>query len=332
VSTTSTGSSSPGSRVSPPPGPPDRPAAVDEALRRLGVRPSRSLGQSFLIDRFVADALAALAEPASGRPVVEIGGGLGIVTRALIDRGVRRLTVVERDPRLARHLRTTFGGSIEVQEEDARGYVAPEGATVVGSLPYSAATPILLGLLAQRVPRIAVLLQKEVAERLAAGPGGRTYGRPSILAHLYGEPELLREVGPEAFHPRPRVKSRLWAHTARSGPLPVASVPHLEEVVRRLFASRRKQLGNLLPTLAGGTFEAERLATDAGWPAGWSRSRPEQLPPEAFFRLADLWRSSTPAPHRSTGPDEPSVRPDAAARGSSHPRKAYPTSREDYTG
>jgi len=246
------------------------------------------MGQSFLVDRFVADALASLAEPASGRAVVEIGGGLGVVTRALLARGVGALTVVERDRRLASFLRATFGPAIVVRCADARSYDFPRGATVVGSLPYASATTIVLDLLRRRVRRVAVLLQKEVAERFAAGPGSRAYGRPSIVARLYGEPELLREVGPEAFHPVPKVASRLWAHSAREGPLPVRSVERLEEVVRRLFASRRKQLGNLLGALVPPGGSAGELARDAGWPQEWARLRPEQLPPEAFFRLANL--------------------------------------------
>jgi len=288
VSTTSTGSLSPGRRPDVSPAVPDRPAAVDEALRRLGVRPSRELGQSFLVDRFVADALAALAEPRSGRPVVEVGGGLGIVTQALLGRGVRPLTVVERDPRLASHLAETFGEAVRVECTDALAYDFPAGATVVGSLPYASATPIVFELLRRRVPRIAVLLQKEVAERFAADPGRKSYGRPSIIARLYGEPELLREVGPEAFYPIPKVASRLWAHSSRADALPVPSVDRLEAVVRRLFSERRKQLRNLLPEIAPDRAAAERLARAAGWPEGWDRLRPEQLPPEAYFRLATV--------------------------------------------
>ncbi len=285
MSTTSTASSSPGERRPPPV--PERPSEVVEALRRLGVRPDRALGQSFLVDRFVADALAALAEPASGGPIVEIGGGLGLVTRALLDRGVRGLTVVERDRRLAHHLEATFGAAVSVRCADARHLELPAETTVVGSLPYAAGTAIVLGLLRRRTRRVAVLLQKEVAERFAAGPGSRAYGRPSILARLYGEPELLREVAPEAFYPVPRVRSRLWTHTARVGALPVRSVDRLEGTVRRLFASRRKQLGNLLPGLAGSEARSLALAQASEWPSGWERMRPEQLPAEAYFRLAE---------------------------------------------
>ena len=302
MSTTSTVSSSSADR--PAPGPvPDRPSTVDATLRRLGVRPARGLGQSFLVDRFVADALAALAEPGSGRPIVEIGGGLGIVTRALVDRGVQDLTVIERDPRLASHLRTTFGPAIRVRCEDARGFDFPVTATVVGSLPYASATAIVLDLLHRRVPRIAVLLQREVAQRFAAGPGSRSYGRPSVVARLYGEPELLREIGPEAFYPVPRVASRLWAHSARSGPLPVRSVGRFEEVVRRLFGARRKQLGNLLPQFTSDRAAAEALARSAGWIEEWRRLRPEQLDPESFFRLANVLEDrAARARRRGVGP------------------------------
>jgi 16S rRNA (adenine1518-N6/adenine1519-N6)-dimethyltransferase len=283
VSTTSTGSSSPARARAPEV--PDRPVAVAEALARLGVRPSRELGQSFLVDRFAADALAALAEPGSGRPVVEVGGGLGIVTRALLDRGVPSLTVVERDRRLASHLAATFGRRIRVVGADARTFDYPTAATVVGSLPYASGTAIVLELLRRRTPRVAVLLQKEVAERFAAEPGSRSYGRPSILAALYGTPELARTVEAAAFYPVPRVASRLWAHTARSDALPVPSVRRLETVLRALFGARRKQLGNLLPQLCQDRSDAQALAERSGWPDGWATLRPEQLPPTAFFQL-----------------------------------------------
>ncbi len=300
MSRTSTASSSPGDRRGAAPGVPERPEEVRATLRRLGVVPSRGLGQSFLVDRFVADALAALAEPGAGRPVYEIGGGLGLVTQALVGRGVRELTVVERDRRLARHLAATFGPAVRVLVADARDVAFPSDATVVGSLPFSSGTAIVLRLLARRVVRLAALLQKEVAERFAAEPGGRAYGRPTIVARYYGVPELLREVPASAFYPEPRVSARLWSHTARAGPLPLATPDRLEEVVRRLFAQRRKQLGNLLPRLRVGDRTAAELADAASWPDDWARRRPEELPPEAYVRLAGVLEAD---------PRRPSARP-----------------------
>jgi 16S rRNA (adenine1518-N6/adenine1519-N6)-dimethyltransferase len=259
---------------------------VRATLAALGVRPSKSWGQSFLTDPFVADAEAALVEGPPGRPVVEIGGGLGMLTAALLRRGVGPLTVIERDPRLAGFLRSTFGDRIRVVVGDALEVELPSADCVAGNLPYSVATPILIRLLERRTPRVVFLIQREVAERLAAAAGSRQYGRLALLARLYGEVELFRTVSAASFAPVPEVESRIGVHVARSGPLPVPSVPTFERVVRTLFSSRRKQLGNLLPRLAGNDAEAERLAGESGWPPDWSTRRPEQLPPEAFFALA----------------------------------------------
>ncbi|MGP8078388.1 MAG: 16S rRNA (adenine(1518)-N(6)/adenine(1519)-N(6))-dimethyltransferase RsmA [Thermoplasmata archaeon] len=291
--TTSTGSSSRPEPGDPPvpSGVPERPSAIRETLERLGVRPSRAWGQSFLSDPFVADAEAALVELPPGRPVVEIGGGLGVLTAALLRRGLGPLTVLERDRRLAGFLRTTFGARIRVVEGDALVVDLPPAECVVGNLPFSVGTPILQRLIEARVPRIVFLLQKEVAERIAAGPGSKVYGRLSLFAQLYGSVELFRTVSPAAFTPQPEVSGRIGVHRARPGPLPVPSVPEFERAVRLLFGARRKQLGNLLPRLAPSREEAERLARAAGWPTDWAGRRPEELPPEAYFALAQALAS-----------------------------------------
>jgi 16S rRNA (adenine1518-N6/adenine1519-N6)-dimethyltransferase len=296
VSRTSTGSSSRRSvRAGGEPAIPERPEEIRSALRSLGVRPARRYGQSFLADAFVADAEAALAAPDRSGPLVEIGGGLGVLTAALLRRGVAPLSVLERDPRLAAHLRSAFAGRVAVEEVDALARIYEPTVGVVGNLPYSIATPLLLRLFAARVPRITFLIQREVAERLAAGPGSRAYGRLSIIARLYGDVELFQTVPASSFEPQPEVESRLAVHEARSGPLPVPSVPDFEESVRVLFGARRKQLGNLLPRLAGTEGAAKRLAERAEWPTDWARRRPEELEPEAFFRLAQARSRPPPA-------------------------------------
>jgi 16S rRNA (adenine1518-N6/adenine1519-N6)-dimethyltransferase len=265
---------------------PDRPGAIRDALAEIGVRPSRRWGQSFLADPFVADAEAALVEVPGDRPVVEIGGGLGILTAALLRRRSGPVTVIERDPRLAGFLRRTFGDRIRILEGDALTVALPAADAFVGNLPYSTATPILLRLLKARVPRVVFLVQREVAERVAAGPGSKAYGRLSILARLYGTVELYQTVEPSAFTPRPEVSGRLAVHRARSDPIPVPSVPEFERIVRLLFASRRKQLGNILPRIGDTPGEEDRLARRSGWPDDWATRRPEELGPEAYFALA----------------------------------------------
>ena len=305
MSRTSTDSSSPREPDSPPgiAAVPDRPDDVRRTLQTLGIAPSKAWGQSFLADPFVADAEAALLEAEPGRPIVEVGGGLGILTAAIVRRGLGPVTVIERDARLAAFLRVTFGERVHVIAADALETELPPADCVVGNLPYSVATPILLRLFAARVPRVVFLVQREVAERIAAGPGSKVYGRLSIIAQLYGSVELFRTVSPDAFVPRPEVESRLAVHVARSGPLPVSSVPALERQVQVLFSSRRKQLGNLLPRLVP-SDEADRVAQDAGWPENWRRLRPEVLPPEAYFALSEvLARRGTTEPIVPHGPD-----------------------------
>jgi 16S rRNA (adenine1518-N6/adenine1519-N6)-dimethyltransferase len=290
VSRTSTASSSP---RRPPgdaegrPAVPESAEAVRRTLERLGVRPSRSWGQSFLIDPFVADAEAALLEVPPGRPILEIGGGLGILTAAMLRRGLGPVTVIERDPRLAAFLRATFANAAEVVTADALEVELPRVDVAVGNLPYSTGTAILQRLFAARVPRVVFLVQREVAERIAAGPGSKEYGRLSIFARLYGTVELYRSVAPEAFAPRPKVASRLAVHVAREGPLPVTSVATLERVVHAVFSSRRKQLSNLIPRLVASPEQARRVAEEAGWPPDWGRRRPEEFSPEAFFRFSN---------------------------------------------
>jgi 16S rRNA (adenine1518-N6/adenine1519-N6)-dimethyltransferase len=272
---------------------PERPDDIRSTLTSLGVRPSKEWGQSFLTDPFVADAEAALVELPAGRPVVEIGGGLGILTAALLRRGIGPITVIERDRRLARFLSTTFGSRVTVLTGDALTLPFPPADAVVGNLPYSLATPLLLRLFAARTPRVVFLVQREVAERLAAGPGSKRYGRLSIIAQLYGSIELFRTVGPAAFTPRPEVESRIGVHVARTEPLPVPSVPAFEEILRRLFSSRRKQLSNLLPRVVPDGETAEGLARRAAWPDDWARRRPEELPTSAFFALARVLAEPT---------------------------------------
>jgi 16S rRNA (adenine1518-N6/adenine1519-N6)-dimethyltransferase len=265
---------------------PASPGEVEATLRELGVRPSRRMGQSFLWDAFAADAEAALvlADPTSS--VVEIGGGLGILTEALVRRRVQRLTVVERDPRLVTHLRRLFSGRARVVHGDAGRYPLVGVDVVVGNLPFSIATPLLLRFFEARVPRVVVLVQKEVARRVAAEPGGKEYGRLSLIARLYATLELFRTVPSSSFTPEPEVEAQLLVHTTRPGALPVPSVPAFERVVRILFGQRRKKMANLVPKLLPDPATVTEATRIAEWPDDWRERRPETLPPEAYFRLA----------------------------------------------
>ncbi len=286
MSRTSTGSSSPrdaGGAVVP-----SSHAETAAALDRLGIRPSRALGQSFLADPFIADAESALLDGDVSGPVVEIGGGLGVLTRALLRRGVRDLTVVERDPRLAEHLTRAFGPAVRVREADALAVDFSGVRTVVGNLPFSRASEILLRLFESGVGRIVVLVQREVAERLAAAPGGRAYGRLTLAARWYGTAETFAVVPSRAFYPTPKVSGQLVRLVRRDGPGPDVDRRRFDRVVSTLFRHRRKQLKNLVPALAD-PGDARALARAAGWPDDWERRRPEELDFEQFVALARAW-------------------------------------------
>lgn len=291
---TSTGSSSRPDRGKVRRGPshvPGNAAEVAAALEGLELSPRRSRGQSFLTDPFVADAEAALVGSAPGDPVLEVGGGLGLLTQALLRRGLGPITVIENEPRLAGFLRYHFGDRIRVVEADALTEGVPAAGVAVGNLPFAIATPLLMRWFQGSVPRVVALVQKEVGERLAAGPGSRVYGRISILAALYGAVECHATVPAAAFYPIPKVDGRIVTFERRPGALPVRSISTLEHLLDTLFAGRRKQLGNLLPRAlqrVHGGSPASQVARQAGWPTGWERLRPESLAPEAYFRLVSV--------------------------------------------
>lgn len=288
---TSTDSSSPPERGKSRRGPshvPGNATEVASALEGLELAPARSRGQSFLTDPFVADAEASLVGTEPGEPVLEVGGGLGILTRALVRRDIRPLTVIEKEPRLAGFLRYHFGDRVSVVEGDALTEPIPPVRAIVGNLPFSVATPLLMRWLEASVPHVVALVQKEVGDRLAAGPGSKTYGRISILAALYGTVECHQVVPASAFYPEPRVDGRLITFDRRLGSPPVRSVTTLESVLDTLFSSRRKQLGNLLPRALARLHEsrsAQEVARRAEWPTEWGHLRPESLAPDAYFRL-----------------------------------------------
>ena len=283
MSRTSTGSSS-------PPSPtisavPHRPSEVVRTLDALGLVPAKRLGQSFLWDPFIADAEAALVGTGRGQRVLEIGGGLGVLTEALLRRGLGPVTVVERDPRLAGFLERTFGDAISVVVGDALTEPWPACDVVVGNLPFSVGTPILARVWREEAPRFVGMLQREVVDRLVSAPGSKVYGRLTILAACHGTVEPFQVVPSSAFEPAPAVEGRVLVFERRDGPAPVPSIWALERLLDALFSARRKQLKNLLPRALPPGVDAADMVRAAGWPDDWAPRRPETLEPEAFFRM-----------------------------------------------
>jgi 16S rRNA (adenine1518-N6/adenine1519-N6)-dimethyltransferase len=246
------------------------------------------LGQHYLADTNLLEAIVRDAALNDDDVALEIGGGEGALTERLASR-VAHLHVIELDRGLAEDLGELAGrhSNVSVLEGDAMrvdlAALDPAPNAVVSNLPYSIATPVLLRTIAE-LPGVAtwtVMVQREIADRLRAAPGSRTYGSPSVLVQLACEVELLRTVDRAVFRPRPRVDSALLRLTRR-GPAASASVV---ELVRGAFAHRRKPLAGSLE-LAGGPSRAEARAAlrELGLDEG---ARAEALAPGDFTRLAE---------------------------------------------
>jgi len=244
------------------------------------------LGQNFLSDPNLLDAIVRDAELGPADVVLEVGAGEGVLTERLLD-SARHLHSVEIDRRLEPALAPlATRPNLSLHWGDAMkldlGALEPPPTAVVANLPYAVATPLILRTI-EALPslqRWTVMVQREIADRLRAAPGSRTYGSPSVLVQLACEVRLLRKVDPAVFRPRPRVDSAILG-LRRSGP--GADQP-TRELVRAAFAHRRKSLARSLEHLRPGSLAATRAALEQlGLPAD---SRAEQLSPEEFRALA----------------------------------------------
>ncbi len=268
------------------------PAAIRELARELDLRPTQTLGQNFLHDANTIRRIVRTAGLRPGDVVLEIGPGLGSLTLGLLP-AAERVVAVEIDPRLAARLPRTVAerapgraGRLEVVTADAlavRELPGPPPAALVANLPYNIAVPVLLHLLEllPSLDRALVLVQAEVAERLAAPPGTRAYGVPSVKAAWYGEVRRAGAVGRTVFWPEPNVDSGLVALVRR--PPPPGDRRATFDVIDAAFATRRKGLRAALARWAGGPAAAEARLRAAGIDPA---TRGEQLSVTDFARLA----------------------------------------------
>jgi 16S rRNA (adenine1518-N6/adenine1519-N6)-dimethyltransferase len=228
----------------------------------------RALGQHFLRDASVARAIVDLLAPTAADLVVEIGPGEGALSEHLARRG-GRVIALEVDRALVERLRRRFA-AVEVVEADARTWdygalARPPGGRVlvVGNLPYSVGKPILQALVeaGTAIDEMALMLQLEVAERVAAAPGGKTYGSLSILTQVYCDARIVRRVPPGAFRPPPKVESAVvYLRPLATPRIDAAEQERFHAVVRAAFAQRRKTLANALAAGLGLSVDRAREA------------------------------------------------------------------------
>jgi len=260
-------------------------------LRAYGIRPNRELGQNFLIDDNILGVIDRAAELDRADVVLEVGGGLGVLSEYLAPR-VAHLHVVEVDrslePPLAEALAPFDNTTLHLADAVALDLAAldPPPAKVVANLPYGVAATVLLKSIAE-LPgaRLWVaMVQREVGERLAAAPGSKAYGATSVLAQLACEVRVLRRVPRTVFHPEPNVESALVVMRRRAPAPP----PELTALVHAAFAHRRKALAGSLALVPGAPEGVRDATRDAlvgiGHPAD---ARAERIPAEDWPRLAD---------------------------------------------
>jgi 16S rRNA (adenine1518-N6/adenine1519-N6)-dimethyltransferase len=263
-----------------------------EVIHRHGLAARKSLGQNFLLDLNLTTRIARSAGPLEGVTVVEVGPGPGGLTRALLASGARRVIAIERDQRcfaaLAEiaerypdRLTVIAGDALDV---DMGAQVAGAPARIVANLPYNIATQLLVAWLNVEpwppwYDAMVLMFQREVAERIVAGPGSKSYGRLSVLTGWRSSARILFDIPPAAFVPRPNVTSSVVRLEPRQAPLP-SDRRLLERAAQAAFGQRRKMLRQSLRTL---TADPLRLLAAAGIEP---TARAEDVPMEGYVRLA----------------------------------------------
>lgn len=269
-------------------------------LKAWNLRPKKSLGQNFLMDESLARTIVALAAPTADDHVLEIGAGLGAMTLPAA-RKAARVTAVEKDAELLNLLRTELAvqnlTNVELVHADIlrvnfQDYVAAgqPPAVVIGNLPYNLSSQIIVHLIASRrfIQRALLMLQKEMAQRLAARPGNRDYGRLSVMLQYCADVETVAEAPARMFYPRPKVDSQVIQVTFKKRiACPADDEGLLARVVKAGFSQRRKTLRN---AMAGNILNADhdRVATWLSRASIDPRRRAETLSIDEFVRLANL--------------------------------------------
>ena len=250
-------------------------------------RPRKRFGQNFLQSSMIIENIIAALHLQADDNVVEIGPGMGAITRPLLQ-NLKKMTAIEIDRDLQAHLAATLAplGHLNLLNADALNVdyaQLGDNLRIIGNLPYNISTPLLIHLLSysNKIADMHFMLQKEVVERLAAGPGTRDYGRLSVMVQYHCEVDYLFDVPPESFHPVPKVDSAVvrlipW----QTSPFPAVQIKDLQKLVATAFSMRRKTLANNLKPVISAAKLSE-IGIDPGL-------RPEQISVNDYVKLTNF--------------------------------------------
>ena len=274
------------------------PQVTQHILNRFKLRADKKLGQNFLIDENVVHQIVAAAELSEADTVLEVGPGIGTLTQGLAE-SKARVVAVELDTRLLPVLATTLNGydnvrvvhgdilKVNIMEE-----VGAPSFKVCANLPYYITTPIIFALLEKRLPmeRLVAMVQKEVAERMAAQPGGKEYGALSVAIQYYTEPKIAFIVPPTSFIPAPAVDSAVIVCKRREKPpVEVCDEGLFFRVVKAAFSLRRKMLSNSLKNMG---IKSEQVAKCLELAGVDGKRRAETLSLEDFAKLTNSFNEA----------------------------------------
>ena len=260
-------------------------------LKLSGIKPSKKLGQNFIFDKNILNKITRLIDPTSCDLVIEIGPGLGGLSEALINNGVNKLLLIEKDKQfshLLNELKSEYPNQIDISFEDAINFnfdlANYKNINIISNLPYNAATKILTSLLSfhystHKFNDMVLMFQKEVAQRITANYGNKDYGRLSIISQFLYQCNIEFDLNPAIFFPRPNVDSSIVSFKSlkkKSGP----NIKTLEQVTRAAFSQRRKKIKTSLRDLINEIDLTQKLGID-------SDLRAEQLSVNQYLKISE---------------------------------------------
>lgn len=265
------------------------PKEVRALLEKLGHRPNKGLGQNYLIDANILDIIASTAELTPDESVLEIGPGLGALTERILPQA-RAVTCIEKDPTMVNYLKSRFTNFTLIEEDaldvNLEALFVGGISKVAANLPYSVASRLMVDIAEceHRPELMSLTIQKEVADRLTAGPGNKHYGMLGILTGAFYKNTLVKKISPTCFLPPPKVWSAVVKMERRVVPIvDEETYPTFKKLVKHCFSQRRKQIGTILNRL--GISPVDELLTDAGI---LHTERPEVVEIERWAALARL--------------------------------------------